>query len=467
VVSQSDHDADLARRLDDDSYRVRLRFTPGSELVETQPHRFELRPDPQSERLDLVVEFSPTPSTEPMFSADEVCATSAEKWQEFWQSGGAIDLSGSSDPRADELERRIVLSQYLTAIQCAGTRPPQETGLTCNSWFGKSHLEMHWWHDVHFALWRRLERFERSLAWYTQILPRARETARMQGYEGARWPKMVGPDGRESPSTVGVFLAWQQPHPIYYAELCYRAQPTPETLDKYAELVFATADFMASYAFWDEANGRYVLGPPLIPAQEHYDPRTTTNPTFELEYWHWALGVAQQWRERMGLARDERWDRVREKLAPLPVADGVYQTAEGLWVNTDHPTHLGALGFLPGERVDRPTMRRTLKRVLANWDWQQTWGWDYPLVAMTAARLGDGEAAVDALLMDVPKNRYLANGHNYQSERLPVYLPGNGGLLTAVAMMAAGWDGAPRRNAPGFPDNGQWQVRWQGLSPMP
>ncbi len=86
---------------------------------------------------------------------------------------------------------------------------------------------------------------------------------------------------------------------------------------------------------------------------------------------------------------------------------------------------------------------------------------------MTAARVGEPETAIDALLMDVPKNRYLANGHNHQDQRLPVYLPGNGGLLTAVAMMAAGWDGAPERHAPGFPDNGQWRVRREGLHPVP
>jgi hypothetical protein len=39
--------------------------------------------------------------------------------------------------------------------------------------------------------------------------------------------------------------------------------------------------------------------------------------------------------------------------------------------------------------------------------------------------------------------------------------------LYAVAMMAAGWDGAPKKNAPGFPDNGQWVVRWEGLKPAP
>jgi len=47
---------------------------------------------------------------------------------QFWQGGGAIDLSACSDPRAGELERRIVLSQYLTAIQCAGSMPPPGNG---------------------------------------------------------------------------------------------------------------------------------------------------------------------------------------------------------------------------------------------------------------------------------------------------------------------------------------------------
>ena len=50
---------------------------------------------------------------------------------------------------------------------------------------------------------------------------------------------------------------------------------------------------------------------------------------------------------------------------------------------------------------------------------------------------------------------------------LTIYLPANGGLLYAAAMMAAGWDASPRRNAPGFPGNGQWNVRWENLQPAP
>jgi hypothetical protein len=457
----------LTRTLDADSYFVDVAYSPGAEFIEVERHHFQLTPATSGQTLQFVASFASRPSDQPLPTALETQTASCKHWDQYWKNGGAIDLSGSKDPRAKELERRIVLSQYLTAIQCAGTAPPQETGLTFNSWFGKSHLEMHWWHAVHFALWNRLEMLERSLGWYDKVLPRARETAKMQGYEGARWPKMVGPDGRESPSGVGVFLIWQQPHPIYYAELCYRQKPTPETLAKYRDVVFETAEFMASYAHWDEKSQRYVLGPPLIPAQEHYPPRTTFNPPYELEYWYWALNVAQDWRERLGMPRDENWQKVIDKLSPLPMTDGVYDTAEGVWVDTDHPSHLMALGFLPGKRADAEVMRRTLARVMGKWQWDKTWGWDYPMVAMTAARIGEPETAIDALMMDVQKNTYLTNGHNYQDDRLPIYLPGNGGSLAVTAMMAAGWDGAPNRPNPGFPDNGQWNVRWENLHKMP
>lgn len=125
---------------------------------------------------------------------------------------------------------------------------------------------------------------------------------------------------------------------------------------------------------------------------------------------------------------------------------------------------LAALGVLPGEGVDRKTMRRTLVKTMSEWRWAETWGWDYPLTAMPAARLGEGKIAVDALLMPTEKNRYLPNGHNWQRQNLPCYLPGNGGVLYAVAMMAAGWQGAPRKHAPGFPQDGSWVVKSEGLN---
>jgi len=285
---------------------------------------------------------------------------------------------------------------------------------------------------------------------------------------------MVGYDGRESPSTVGVFLIWQQPHLIYFAELLYRYYKDKSILKKYKDIVFATADFMSSYAHWDDKNNRYVLGPPLIPAQEIYKPDSTINPAFELSYWLFGLKTAQKWRERLGLAQSDKWNDVINNLSKLPENNGFYQNAENAQ-NTfedetnrhDHPTVLSAFGMLPNDSIDKNIMRNTLEKVMESWNWQTTWGWDYPLVAMTAARVGKPETAIDALLMDVQKNRYLNNGHNYQDERLPIYLPGNGGLLTAIAMMCAGWDGALDVYAPGFPKNGDWIVKYEGLNSLP
>ena len=270
-----------------------------------------------------------------------------------------------------------------------------------------------------------------------------------------------------------MFLIWQQPHPIYFAELVYRARPTRRTLDAYREIVFESAEFMASYPFWDAPGNRYVLGPPLIPAQESHPPKTTFNPTFELAYWAFGLDTAQRWRERLGLRRDPRWDTVLRHLSPLPMRDGLYVNAESApqtfsdpEQRRDHPTLLGAFGFIPSTRVDHEAMRRTLRAVIDTWQWSETWGWDYPLVAMTAARVGEPSLAIDALMMDTPKNRYHPNGHNYQRPGLTTYLPGNGGLLSAVAMMAAGWDGASSERSPGFPRGG-WTVRAEGLRPLP
>jgi hypothetical protein len=471
VCRSIDRQADWTRTLDADRYYVRATWSAGGQVHTLSLHEYEIRWQGGA-TLEFVIAFSPKEIAEPMPGFDEVRAASADHWRRFWLSGGAIDFSLCTDPRAAELERRVVLSQYLMAIQCAGSRPPQETGLTCNSWHGKSHLEMHWWHGVHFALWNRLELLERSLSWYESILPLAEGTANSQGYDGARWPKMVGPDGRESPSSVGVFLIWQQPHPIYYAELCHRARPGRETLDRYRQIVFETAEFMASYVVWDEMNRRYVLGPAMIPAQESYgsDRARNLNPTFELAYWRWALDIAQSWRQRLGMERHPEWDDVINRLSRPTIRDGVYTGIETppYTIRRDHPTMVAALGFVPeGPLIDRNVMKRTYDDILADWDWPSTWGWDYPMLAMTAARLGEPAQAVDALFLESPKNRYLANGHNYQAARLPLYLPGNGGLLTAVAMMAAGWDGCPEKPAPGFPKDGRWNVRFEGLCRMP
>ncbi len=473
LLTRTANSAVIRRRLDGTHYYVLIRWEGRADFSQDGEHLFSLK-NTESETLEFTCRFSLELESGISENAGETFQAVRDHWDKFWQNGGAIDLSASGDSGAVELERRVVLSQYLTAVQCAGSQPPQETGLTFNSWHGKFHLEMHWWHGVHFVLWGRPRLFERSLDWYWSIMSLAREKAMRQGYDGVRWPKMVGPEGRESPSGVGVFLIWQQPHPIYYAELLYRYYNDPAILQQYKNLVFQTAEFMASYAVRENRTGRYVLGPPLIPAQEIYPPESTINPAFEVAYWRYGLATAQKWRERLGMARSDRWERVLQHLPDLPLKSGLYQNAENA-LNTfddpkqrrDHPTLLASYGILPGNEVDPETMRLTLQQVMQSWNWESTWGWDYPMIAMTAARVGEPDLAIEALLLDAQKNRDLVNGHNYQDERLPIYLPGNGGLLTAAAMMAAGWEGAPDIRAPGFPQDGSWSVKYENLMLMP
>jgi hypothetical protein len=201
------------------------------------------------------------------------------------------------------------------------------------------------------------------------------------------------------------------------------------------------------------------------------------------------LDTAQKWRDRLGLARSTEWDHVLELLAPLPVKDGRYvalgsrpDTFDNHDSRHDHPTMLAPLGLLPGQGVDRATMARTFDAVLATWDWEtKIWGWDYPLIAMTATRLGRPELALEILLRDGPNNRYMPNGHCPQrsdeaaprspqpgarKREIAAYLPANGALLSAAALMVAGWDGCTQQY-PGFPKDGGWTVRAEGLHPLP
>ncbi|MGQ1946415.1 hypothetical protein ACT3CD_04850 [Geofilum sp. OHC36d9] len=471
MVEKGDGYCVLKRTLDKSVYFVKIQWAGKAVVEEMAPHYFILKPTSDHFAFTCAFTEQMPPASKP--AMDDIFANASDYWRSFWQKGGAIDFSKCTDSRALELERRVILSQYLMAIQCAGDIPPQETGLTYNSWFGKFHLEMHWWHAVQFALWNHIDLLERSLDWYSKAYPVAKSIAERQGFDGVRWMKMTDPSALEAPSSTGSFLIWQQPHFIYMAELVYRDHPSEEVIKKYGALVNATAEFMASFATYDLQDGRYVLKG-LIPAQETLRAAETVNPPFELSYWHYAMEVAQQWRVRAGEKRSEQWDELIAKLSPLASKDGLYLAAEDavdtyqdIRFTSDHPAVLGAMGMLPKCKLVRVDyMKNTLHWVWDNWNWGKTWGWDYPMTAMCAARLGEPDKAVGALLMDKRTNTYLVNGHNYQDSRLRVYLPGNGGLLTAVAMMCAGWDGNTVET-PGFPKDGTWNVMWEDLKVMP
>ena len=501
IVASDKNYATIARTIDGSTYFVTIKWEGDATLKEVAPHHFSL--STTEDILTFCAEYTlrqnrmrPAP-----FEYDQAHKAVLKAWPRFWLKGAIADFSQCTDPRAKELERRVVLSQYLTYINCANTTAPQETGLTYNTWFGRPHLEMTWWHMVDFSLWNRPEVMKTVLDWYNDVAyPEAINIAKRQGFKGARWMKMTDPWAGEAPSNTGSFLTWQQPHYIYMAEEMYRHNPSKETLNKYGEQVEATAEFMADFAKQCAPKGGKIKLFGQTAMQESMSKDFSYNHPFEQAYWYYGLSVAQKWRERKGLERNAEWDDVISRMASLAEKDGIYTAGEpikpfnanakqddfdpfvaaaqvnskeiseedfNLKCRSDHPAVLGACGLLPTTPLyDKDKMVKTLNWVMDNWNWPTTWGWDYGMVAMCAARLGEKNTALNALLIDKQKNTYLKNGHNFQEpKRLRLYMPGNGALLTAVAMMCAGWDGSTDHN-PGFPKDGKWNVRWEGFQKM-
>ena len=458
----------LKRILDKDVYYARISGEANYDTSKLSEHKLIV--STTAKRLKLAVLFSEESLEEDIKSSIEPDETRTKTWwNRFWENGGIIELDKSKDPRARELERRVVLSQYLLAIQSSGSIPPQETGLTCNSWYGKFHLEMHLWHSAWMPLFKKDFLLERSIPWYKKHLPEAKRQARRNGFIGAKWPKMIAKEAQDSPSQIATLLIWQQPHIIYMLELLYRNKQTEDFLKEHWLLVKESADYMADWAHYEEENKKYNLISPVIPAQEEHDPRKTKNPTYELEYWKTGLEIASAWGKRLGKAGATRhWEEVAANLALPPQKDGLYLAHEKCpdtfeKYNKDHPSMLGGYGLLCSDRMTKKEVRATLNKVLECWEFDTMWGWDFALMAMTAVRLGEYDLAMDILMKDTAKNQYVTSGNNYQRLRtdLPLYLPGNGSLLLAMAMMTAG-SGSEQEN--GFPKDGNWTVEYEGIS---
>lgn len=475
LISQDAHSVLLERSIDSTSYFVKISWEGNAKWVKNRQHEFSIDAN-GLDSLSLICEFLPnrTPIKDLSFKNTKIA--SANSWQNYWTKGGAIDLSGSTDPRANELERRVILSQYLMKVNYAGSFPPQETGLANISWYGKHNSEVYWIHAAQFYQWNRTELLEKGLSWYRKILPTAMADAKDKGFDGARWPKMSGPNGRPSPGEINPFIIWNHPNPIYLSELVYRANPNKNTLDRYKDIVFESAKFLASYAFYDAKTDRYILGPPIKSVNESTEENETINPTFELAQWYYGLKVAQDWRERMNLQRVPLWDDILKKLARPTIQDGKYVELES------DPTMYSrkggfssamimALGYLPKTPlIDEQIMKNTFDAIFERNGIRSFVSWSMGKGALTAARLGEQQRAIDIVCNDGVNSKFYATGYvprPKESIANPAYLPVNASFLEAVALMAAGWDGAPDETAPGFPKDGTWKIKVEGLQKLP
>lgn len=475
VVEQDVNDIILKRTINSSQYYVSIHWKGMGQWEKNGKHEFTLNCT-GSDSLMLVCEFLPTKKQHTSPSFDETKQASAQSWKDYWTKGGAVDLSGSTDPRASELERRIVLSQYLMKVNYAGSFPPQESGLTHISWYGKHNSEVYWIHAAQFYQWNHSELLEKGLQWYRKILPVAKADAKSKGFKGARWPKMAGIDGRITPGAINPFIIWNQPNPIILSELVYRAHPDTATLNKYKEIVFESAKFLASFAFYDNNSERYILGPPIKSVNESYKENTTKNPSFELAQWYYGLKIAQDWRERLNMKRDAFWDDIMNKLTAMTIVDGKYLEIESdpnmysLQGNFSSNMLL-ALGCLPKTpMIDEQIMKNTFQAIVQRNGIPSFTSWSMGKMALTAARLGDQKMAIDIVCNDAPKAKFNKSGYVSRPKEgisNPAYLPVNSSFLAAIGLMAGGWDDAPKINAPGFPQDGTWHVKVENLQKLP
>ncbi len=395
-----------------------------------------------ADELNMSVNFNKSIYTPASY--DTIAGNSRHFWHNYWTTGKFLN----SDNK--ELMRRVILSQYLLVINDSGYIPPAETGLTCNSWYGKAHLEMHYWHMAWAPLWGHPELLTRSFDWYIDILDEAKKNASRNGYKGARWTKMVSYTGSDCPSKIAPLLVWQQPHIINMLQMVIDNNTSDDFdvkayMNKYWILVYETAVFMADYLVYDTMSDIYNIEAPVIPVQERHLPEDTRNPIFELAYFRYGLLIASKWAYELGFTDEaSQWHNIAMHIAPLPINDDVFiahSNCPDTFTNKaiDHPLMLQIYGMLDNygaeDIVDKDIYRNTLMRVIDVWDYSTLWGWDFAVIAMAAHKLGLDDIALEQLLINSPKNNYVESGNNRQNSRkdLPLYLPGNGSLLLAAA----------------------------------
>jgi len=123
---------------------INLRWPSHSPLQLLQPkiatglgkHQYTLKPRSRSSTLTFTALFSPEKQTPD--HPTKVQRRSSAGWNKYWSKGGFVDLTSSTNPKADELQRRIILSQYHVRVNSAATgQSPQESGLMNNGGYGE------------------------------------------------------------------------------------------------------------------------------------------------------------------------------------------------------------------------------------------------------------------------------------------------------------------------------------------
>ena len=114
LINRTANRVELRRVLDNDSYSVSLALEDGATVTEAGAHSFVLKAAGKTgSDFRSPHSFGETKDLAHFQARFATLSASTKHWRRFWSTGGAVELTDSKDKRAPELERRIVLSQYL------------------------------------------------------------------------------------------------------------------------------------------------------------------------------------------------------------------------------------------------------------------------------------------------------------------------------------------------------------------
>lgn len=384
--------------------------------------------------LELSVRWSQTPDASvPGF--EDVKAESGRWWREYWHTGAFVDCNSSTtDPRAKILQNRVLLSQYLMAVNAAGTDVPQDNGFLSNSVLSKKGMDVALWNLAHWGRWGKWERLGSVVPGvYERLLQPAMKRAAELGLKGARWgADLDHPNSKESTPKVDTEPVWPEMYPFYFAELEYNAYPTDRTLKKWHRILEETITFMGSYF-------RHNL---LLPQL-----KTTRNPALDLASWRFSLNITKQWYHRQNLTTPDKFSSDSVNVGSFLWA---YGTDSANVTGFEAVPTLSLFGLLPPEPgLNMTVVRTTFEHIERSFNISTASSTDVPLLGMSAVRMGDAGKAIDWLTH--PSFKFDDAGYPVSNDGQDIHLSSSGGLLLAVGMLADGWTGS---------DGGKWPKDW-------
>ena len=114
IISTEDGKALIKRVIDDTEYYVSLTWS-GSADISNQDNNI-IKLTPLGEKVEFTCEFLQDTILNPV-KYTNVKDGAERYWNRFWDEGGMVDFSNCKDSRAQELERRVVLSEELMGVK--------------------------------------------------------------------------------------------------------------------------------------------------------------------------------------------------------------------------------------------------------------------------------------------------------------------------------------------------------------